>query len=608
MDSPDRTLVDSFRDTVEKFPDRIAITAEDGELTYRELSERSSEVASALQARGVRPGQVVALLMPRTTDLLVGMLGILEAGAAYLPIDPAYPSERVAWTVKDSDASLVLSTSASAETVAGRDTDVVLLDRLADEPGERTPPAVVAEGRGDRLAYVIYTSGSTGVPKGVQVEHRSVIRLFDATRERFGFDEQDVWTVFHSAAFDFSVWEIWGALSFGGRLVLVPSATARSPEAFHELLRTQHVTVLSQTPSAFRRLLAFDSLSPRRLSALRAVVLGGEKLEPATLRVWTDRYGDDSPRLVNMYGVTEATVHASYRLLTAADVGRPGVSPIGEPLSDLVFHVMDDNGQPVEEGRPGELYIEGAGLARGYLGRPELTGERFVEVPGPDGTMRRLYRTGDRVQALASGGYGYLGRVDDQLKIRGYRVEPGEIEAVLARHPEVSSSVVVSHDYGGDDLRLIAYVASTARGEELAAELGKLTATALPSHMRPSAYVVLPELPLTLNGKVDKERLPAPTAEAVSAPVRVGAGDSTASTGTERRVAEIWQTVLGLPRVEHDADFFDLGGTSLSVLRMFNHVNEAFGTDLDITVLIDGATVAVLARHLDTALHDRRTA
>ncbi len=602
-----RTLVELFESRAAQFSDRVAVTAEDGDLTYRELNRRSGLLAAELRAAGAGPGTTVVLLAPRGAGLLIGVLGILKAGAAYVPVDPGDPPERIAWTAGDSGAAVIVTTREAAGTVVGHEARVVLLDRPAAEPAAGAEPsaegAVPAAGS---PAYVIYTSGSTGVPKGVPVEHRQVVRLFDVTRERFGFDENDVWALCHSAAFDFSVWEMWGALLFGGRLVVVPLETVRSPDALHGLLRRERVTVLNQTPSAFGRLAAADARSPERLTSLRVVVFGGERLEPAMLRDWFERHGDESPRLVNMYGLTEATVHASCRPLTVDDVDAHGASPIGHPLPGLVFHVLGDDGRPVAEGEPGELYIEGAGLARGYLGRPDLNKERFVDHTAPDGTVRRCYRTGDRVVALPGGGYGYLGRTDDQMKIRGYRVEPGEIEAVLLRHGAVSAAAVLPHDYGGSDVRVVAYVESGARAETLATELGEAAGAALPPHMRPSAYVVLPELPLTRNGKVDKERLPAPVAGAASAPVHLvpgdGDGDGPELTATERRVAGIWQSVLEVSEVPADADFFDLGGTSLSLLRMFEQVNAAFGIELEITVLIDGATVRALARHVDGAL------
>ncbi|MFJ2815835.1 amino acid adenylation domain-containing protein [Streptomyces sp. NPDC087294] len=632
MESGQHTLIELFEGVAARFPDRVAVTADDRDLTYRALDDRATALARRLREKGTGPGSRVGLLAPRTSALAVGLIGILKSGAAYVPVDPGSPQERISWTLEDSHLTRLVTTPELASELGElKGIEFVLADdsATAAEPagtgtgaqpdgtgtGTERPGAAVgaeregtgtgAEGAGvgaDDLAYVIHTSGSTGVPKGVQVEHRQVVRLFGVTRDAFGFDERDVWTLFHSAAFDFSVWEFWGPLLFGGRLVVVPQETARSPQAFHELLRRERVTVLNQTPSAFARLAETDARAELPLTELRLVIFGGERLEPAALRAWFTRHGDQLPRLVNMYGITEATVHASYRPLTTADAEVPGISPIGAPLSDLAFHVLDDNGRPVPDGTPGELYLSGAGLARGYLDRPELDKERFLELADPDGTVRRCYRTGDRVVALADGDHGYLGRTDDQLKIRGYRVEPGEVEAVLLADGAVSAAVAVAHSYGDHDVRLLAYVASDLTGRDLAPRLGARAATLLPPHLRPSAYLVLPELPLTLNGKVDRARLPEPTADTVHAPIAVETDGTPHLTDTERRIAEIWRTVLDLPEVDTESDFFDLGGTSLSLLRMFAATNDAFGTDLDITVLIDGATVAALARHIDAAL------
>ncbi|MEU6592221.1 amino acid adenylation domain-containing protein [Streptomyces sp. NPDC046881] len=596
-----RTIPQAFRGAVAQFPDRTAVTAPDGDLTYRELDARTDALAAELVRAGARRGSLVTLLTPRGTDLVVGMLGILKAGAAYLPIDPEYPPARIAWTVRDSGSPLAVVTPATAHLLpaTGRHPAVraVTLDGPPTAPAG--PAAPDPAGDGADLAYVIYTSGSTGFPKGVQVEQHSVLRLFDAVREHLAFDEHDVWSMFHSAAFDFSVWETWGPLLSGGRLLIVPREAARAPEAFRDLLRAQGVTVLSQTPSAFHGLMAADLRTAADPGALRLVILGGEALDVAALRPWTDRYGTDRPRLVNMYGITEATVHASCRPLDRADLDRRGPSPIGTPLADLSFHLLGDDGTPPADGEPGELFIEGPGVARGYLGRPDLEAERFVTHVGADGVHRRRLRTGDRVVALPEGGYGYLGRVDDQLKIRGHRVEPGEIEAVLAGHDEVRRAVVVPHDHGDGDVRLIAYVQSAAAPESLAAELAKLAGELLPAYMCPSRYVTLTELPLTANGKVAKDRLPAPP----GAPGPAAAAGPTA--GTAERITAIWRSVLDVPHVGADEDFFSLGGTSLSLVRMFSRVNEEFDTDLDITVLIGGATVGALAPHVDAALAQR---
>ncbi len=572
-------------------PGATAVVFEGESLTYAELERRAGRLASHLRRLGVGPETRVALCAERSADLVVAILGILRAGGAYVPVDPAYPAERMAYLLEDSGCAAVLVQEALRPRLPSTGAAVISLeDALADASGGEEGVSA-AEVSPENAAYVIYTSGSTGRPKGVVVTHASVVRLFQATEEWFGFGPDDVWTLFHSYAFDFSVWEIWGALLYGGRLVVVPWETSRSPEAFYDLLVREGVTVLSQTPSAFRQLdRAEEARGAAPELALRLVVFGGEALEPRTLRGWMERHGEEEPRLVNMYGITETTVHVTCRPIGRAEVEAGEGSPVGVPIPDLGVRVLDRWGDPVPAGVPGELYVGGAGVARGYLGRPELTAERFVPDPFGAEAGARLYRTGDRVRWSAAGGMEYLGRLDEQVKIRGFRIEPGEIEAVLGRHPAVREALVAVREDVPGDRRLVAYVVSEE--EPTSAELRAYLQERLPEHMVPSALVVLERLPLTAHGKTDRRALPAPeqeTAAAYTAP----------RTPTEEVLAGIWSDVLGVERVGSGDEFFELGGHSLLATRVASRVRRAFGVELPLRALFEAPTVAALAARID---------
>ncbi|HSU16596.1 non-ribosomal peptide synthetase [Longimicrobium sp.] len=545
-------------------PDASAVTFAGATLSYGELNARANRVAHRLRALGVGAGTRVGIAMERSAELVVAVLAVLKAGGAYVPVDPAYPAERTAFVFGDAGAAVLVTTSDLLPRLAGFGGAVLCVDAeagaIARESGENP-----AAGPGpESLAYVIYTSGSTGKPKGVQVTHANVVRLFDATEEWFGFGAGDVWTLFHSPAFDFSVWEIWGALLYGGRLVVVPFLTTRSPGDFHRLLVDEGVTVLNQTPSAFRQLVAADLALGADPSALRLrhVVLGGEALDPRALRPWMDRHGDERPRLVNMYGITETTVHVTHRVVTRADLERAW-SPIGVPIPDLSLYLLDRNLEPVPPGAPGELFVGGAGVARGYLNRPELTDERFIRDPFQAGAGGRLYRTGDRARRLADGELEYLGRNDQQVKVRGFRIEPGEIEAALAAHPGVAHAAVIARgDAGGQ--QLVAYVAAPPGAPAPgAAELRAHVAAILPEHMVPAAFVALDALPLTGNGKLDRDALPAPDAGAAAR-----APYAEPRSHAEAALAEAWAEVLGVDRVGIDDNYFALGGDSIRSVRL----------------------------------------
>ncbi|WP_031102350.1 non-ribosomal peptide synthetase, partial [Streptomyces sp. NRRL WC-3723] len=477
-----------------------------------------------------------------------------------------------------------------ADTAAA--TPVLLLDTLdvQDQPSDNPVHALAP----DHPAYVIYTSGSTGRPKGVVVAHRNVVRLFDATRKWFGFGPDDVWTLFHSYAFDFSVWELWGALLHGGRLVVVPYEVSRTPDAFLDLLADHGVTVLNQTPSAFYQLAQADAdaSSPGRELALRIVVFGGEALQPSRLADWYRCHPDDTPALINMYGITETTVHVTYQPLTRERATAAAASVIGVGIPDLRTYVLGPGLELVAPGVVGELYVAGAGVARGYLGKPGMTAERFVADPYASEPGTRMYRTGDLVRWNDDGELEFVGRADHQVKIRGFRIEPGEIENVLTDHPDVAEAAVVVREEPSGDARLVAYV--VARGALRDGDVRDFARERLPDYMVPAAVVTLDRMPLTVNGKLDKGALPEPD-------FTVTRSGREARTPQEQIVCDLFAQVLGLPWVGVEDDFFDLGGHSLLATRLIARIRGAFGAELELRALFDGPTPAAVAARLDTA-------
>ncbi|HEV2852358.1 MAG TPA: non-ribosomal peptide synthase/polyketide synthase [Thermoanaerobaculia bacterium] len=594
-----------FERQVERRPDEPAVAYGDVVLTYRRLNERANRLARRLRALGVGPEVPVGLCVERSVDLIVGVVGILKAGGAYVPLDPAYPAERLSYILGDLRTAPVLVTQEHlVERFESADCRTVRLDAdresLAEESPENLPDTPRALDPG-HLAYVIYTSGSTGRPKGVPVTHANVVRLFAATRHWFGFGPADVWTMFHSAAFDFSVWEIWGALLFGGRLVVVPRDATLSPSAFRELLVREKVTVLNQTPSAFRQLIKADEEAEGGPLSLRCVVFGGEALDLAALAPWIERHGDEAPALINMYGITETTVHVTWRRIVAADLARPGSSPVGVPIPDLRVHLLGRRLELLPVGVPGEIHVGGAGLARGYLGRPELTAQRFIPDPFSGRPGARLYRSGDLARRRPDGDVEYLGRIDSQVKVRGFRIELGEVEASLNRHPGVRESVVLALPDSSGGRRLVAYLVPRD-GEVAVHELKEHLRLSLPEYMVPAAFVSLERLPLTGNGKVDRRALPAPE-EAQSDREAVAPRNP-----VEARLAEAWREVLRVETVGAHDNFFELGGHSLLVAQLASRVRGAFGVELPLRAVFEAPDLAGLAGRIAAMLPERTEA
>jgi amino acid adenylation domain-containing protein len=488
----------------------------------------------------------------------------------------------------DSEIEFVIGEAPQAAKLRTANVKFICLDsdRTAIDAAEEAAPLLNVGP--DDLAYVIYTSGSTGQPKGALVSHANVVRLFRATREWFDFRSDDVWTLFHSYAFDFSVWEIWGALLHGGKLVIVPRSVSRSPADFLELIHDQQVTVLNQTPSAFRQLMVADEAASKSLP-LRYVIFGGEALEFAALSPWFVRHQFDSPRLVNMYGITETTVHVTYFPLTEENFRRSTGSNIGIRIADLTLYILDSSLQPAPIGIPGEIFVGGPGLARGYLNRPELTQERFIANPFEPG--KRLYKTGDLARFLPDGNIEYLGRIDQQVKIRGFRVELGEIETVLNRHQAVRESAVLAKTDDSGAKRLTAFIVSQT--PSLLGELRAYLSEHLPDYMIPASFVLVDRFPLTSNGKLDRDAL-----WRTEGKILGGSADSLPTSEAESTIASIWCDVLHLPEVDVNQNFFDAGGDSLNVTQLQTRLSSLFGEKVTVPLLFQYTTVRALAKFL----------
>lgn len=561
-----------FEQQAARTPDNIALSCQGTNLTYRQLDQHASAVAASLAPHVREAGQLVGLCMERCCELIVGMLAILKAGATYVPIDPRYPEARVRYLLEDARLATVLTCAAEARVLPGAVTGIAVA--LAAEPAPARAGLAV---RPNDSAYVIYTSGSTGQPKGVVVEHANVTRLFATSARRFHFGERDVWTMFHSISFDFSVWEIWGALLHGGRLLVVPSAVAESPARFAELVEAGAVSMLAQTPTAFSHFARAAIAAGRRFPHLRRVVLGGERLEAAHLKGWLGHYGAHAPLLVNMYGITETTVHVTYREVGLADAAHEQQSPIGEPLDDLQVHLLDAAGERVPDGVAGEIVVSGAGVARGYLRRPELNAERFgLLALGPGGQLLRAYRSGDL--ACRSGGeLMYIGRADDQIKMRGFRIELREVEYQLGLIPGVESCMVVVQDLGDGDKRLLAFFVAAAQYPGVAATVTAEAAKRLAPHMLPARFIEVAHIPLTPHGKRHGQEL-MNNLENASRGAASATGTPKQSTAT--MVADICRAMLGEQDLSWDIDLFDQGATSLSLSRIILELNARLALQL----------------------------
>ncbi|MEW2288599.1 non-ribosomal peptide synthetase [Streptomyces sp. NPDC047841] len=568
LDAEPRCVHRAFEEVAAAQPDAVAVAYKEETLTYRRLDARANRFAHALRSLGVGEGDRVGVCMERSADLVVVLLAVLKSGAAYVPTDPGYPAERIAYTVKDAGLRLVIGPDEdSGPGIAGVRTVSVgdLASRAEQEPDtpvpDRTDPG--------RPAYVIYTSGTTGHPKGVLVPHRNVTALVEATRSDFALSADDVWSQFHSVAFDFSVWEIWGCLLTGGRLVIVPYFAARSPQSFLDLLVSERVTVLNQTPSAFGELVRLMGPGAgEQTVSVRLLVFGGEALDPRVLRPCLDADGWSRCRFVNMFGITETTVHVTAQTVTRTEILH-GDRSVGRALPGWRVTVRDSRGRLLPRGVRGEIHVGGAGVALGYLDRPELTGERFLDDPADGGTV---YRSGDCGRLLPDGRIEHWGRLDNQVKIRGYRIETDEVRAVLLEDPALSDAVVVPGPDNVGGLRLDAYLIfrDGVHTGHATAEVRERAARTLPQYMLPSTWTPITEIPRTINGKLDAGRLPAPRPGAPENPVGTVPGpeaSEAAETGLLAQVCSVWSEVFGFG-VGPDHDFFGIGGNSLLATRL----------------------------------------
>ncbi|HKH61041.1 MAG TPA: amino acid adenylation domain-containing protein [Flavitalea sp.] len=551
------TIVDLFEKQVKTFPGNIAVVFGNETVTYQQLNERSNSLAHLLQSKGVTNDSLVPICLERSIDMIVGMLGILKAGGAYVPIDPDYPADRIQYMVEDTEAPLVVTgTDTSSRIKSVKDIKVIELDKeglLDDQPTTDLQAPIQPH----NLAYVIYTSGSTGKPKGVLIEHRNVVRLFKTKPALYDFNERDVWSVFHSFCFDFSVWEMYGALFYGGKMVVVPKQITKDVIQFAELLIAENVTILNQTPSAFY-VLQDALIEKTKEISIRYVIFGGEALNPLKVQPWKKLYRNS--KLINMYGITETTVHVTYQEIEwQHTLGAKSV--IGKPIPTLSAYIVDSNQNPVPIGVPGELLIGGAGLARGYLNRPELTAERFIMDPYTTEPGGRLYRTGDLGAWLPDGTIEYLGRIDEQVKIRGYRIELGEIEAVLQESQLVRQAVVMARTDKESNKRLVGYI--VPEGSFNRDVIVSYLQEKLPDYMVPALWVEMQNFPLTSNGKIDKKALPEPDASTLIKTEYVAP-----RTEMQQNLAQIWCDLLGLKVVGIEDNFFELGGDSILTIQV----------------------------------------
>ena len=589
----DKTIHRLFEEQASRTPEKIAIVDGETSLTYRALDERANQLAHYLQTQGIAPDNLIAVYLKKSADMIVALLAILKAGAGYLPLNPEFPEERLRFMLEDSRAAHLITTAPQISNLPEQIPSLILLDRDSETIAAQPAAAPACDAGPDNLAYCIYTSGSTGRPKGVLLEHKNVVRLMLNDKLQFDFNEDDVWTMFHSYSFDFSVWEMYGALLYGGKLVLVSEREMKDPSLFLSLLIDERVTALNQTPSAFNNL-ANEALKRGTTDlALRYVIFGGEELHPIQLKEWKN--AQPAVKLINMYGITETTVHVTFKEITEREI-EENVSNIGIPIPTTTTYIVDANLRLLPVGVPGEICVGGGGVSRGYLDREELTRQKFIQNPyRPD---ERIYRSGDLAKLLPNGEMVYLGRIDDQVQIRGFRVELGEVCSHLLEHPAVAKAEIIARQLHSDTLELVAYVEPCA--EVKVTELRNHLSQTLPYYMVPSVFVMMKSLPMTSNGKVDRRALPAPEHGRPDLEGNFAAP----RTVVEEMLAGIWMQVLKLERVGVSDSFFDLGGHSLLATQVISRIREAFQLDIPLRALFEEPTIEALAHIIERERQD----
>ena len=605
-----RTIYELFQKQAEKLPENIALVYEGDQLTYKELNEKSNQLARHIRVQyfdrtrqELKPDTLIALFTDRSLEMVICILAVLKAGGAYVPLETKYPQDRIIYILEDTRSELILCRRRSSKIVQRKlpEDKILYIDLTEDFYVNEATTDLEQHSQSTDLAYVIYTSGTTGNPKGVMVTHKNVVRLFTATDHQFGFTDCDVWTLFHSYVFDFSVWELWGALLYGGKLMVITAEQTKDFERFFHLCLENKVTVLNLTPSAFYRFSEIAGSRELPLLSLRYIIFGGEALNTQQLQPWWQYHKQSrlSLKLINMYGITETTVHVTYKEIEEDEVIR---SNIGKRLSDLQLYVLDVNNNPVPLGVPGELYVGGAGLSRGYLNRSELTEERFINNPYANGADKakgttRLYKTGDLVRWLADGSLEYLGRNDDQVKIRGYRIELGEVEAALALIPGIKQSCVIVKEriteIGTNKYLAGYYVAESSAEGDIEAFIFAGLRESLPEYMVPDALIPVAFFPLTINGKLDKRALPDPDISSLREYVAP-------TNETETAICMIWRNATGLDKVGITDDFFRIGGNSILAIQVSHKISKELRCDIRVSDLFIYKDVKSLSKYIES--------